>query len=129
MFGDKLLFGQTKNRVDSNKRIFLPAKSGREKGDVVFLLYDRDINEYKVFPYFVIESKFKKYDDLISSAKSSSELKEYKLILNEFANSIIRSCIVDSQGRIILSDDFVANEEITVIGSGNHLILKKKNDK
>ena len=129
MLGEKLLFGQTTSIIDKQRRLNLSAKTEREEGEVVYLVYDNYIDEYKIVPYAIIKDEFENYQNLIKSANSAKDLKKYKLLLNTFADSIKKECKVDPQGRIILSDDFDKNELITVIGAGNHLVLRRTKPK
>ena len=38
MFGDKILLGQSDIVIDDKSRMFLPARTNREKGDILVLL-------------------------------------------------------------------------------------------
>lgn len=131
MLDKKLLFGQTTNKIDKRNRIFLPAYTGREKGEVVFIVYDNDINEYKIVPKSVIEAEYKDLEFLVNSAYDLQTLREYKLRIVDFANSILKEVTVDDQGRILLPDCLTSCDDITIIGAGNHLILRqeKNNEK
>ena len=129
MFGDKLLFGQTTNKVDFKKRMFLPSESGREKGDIAYIVYDNVIDEYTVVPKAVIEEEYRKLEGMIEVAWDAKSLNEYKSKLIEFSNSIIKECTVDKQGRILLSDNFIPNEEINILGIGNRFVLRQEKKK
>jgi len=120
------MFGQTISKVDNKKRLYLSPKTGREEGDIVYLVYDKAINEYKLVPGAVIETEFNRYKNSIDSAKTTLELKRYKLLLNAFSSSIIKMCKVDKQGRVLLCDDFEKEETVNIIGTGEHLVIKKK---
>ena len=126
MLGDKLLFGQTTNKVDSKRRMFLPSESGRENGDIAYIVYDSVIDEYTVVPKTIVEEEYRKLEGMIEVAWDAKSLNEYKSKLIEFANSIIKECVVDKQGRILLSDNFIPNEEINIMGIGKCFILSQE---
>ena len=128
MFGEKPMLGQSNHKIDGKNRIFLPSSSGRETDDAVYLCYDKEISAYTIYPEKIIENKVNEFQKKIDEAKNINELKQYKLMLLEFSYSIIRKCIVDGSGRIILGSDFNQFQSYDLIGVGNHLVIKPSDE-
>ena len=124
MLSDNLFFGQSVNKIDSKGRIYLPAHSGREKGETVYVLYDSDVNEYKVVPASVVADEFKKLEGMIDASCNTEMLRECKSRLIEFSASILAECIVDGSGRILLPETLGKDVQVTLIGCGNHFVLR-----
>ena len=124
MFGEKLLVGQSNHNIDNKNRLFLPAGTGREKSDIVYLCYDKEIDTYTIYPEKIIQEKFVKLQKMVDEAKSVEELKQYKLMLLEFSLSIMRAAEVDAGGRITVGNEFSQFESVNIIGGGDHLMLK-----
>ena len=129
MLTDNLFFGQCVNKIDQKGRIYLPTHSGREKGEKVYVLYDSDINEYKVVPASVVADEYKKLEGMIDVACNTEMLRECKSRLIEFSASILADSIVDSNGRILLPEVFDKETQATLIGCGNHFILRAQIEK
>ena len=123
MFGSKILAGHYDFSIDFKNRMFLPAQTGREQGNVVYVCYDKDIECYTIYSEKSIADNLDKFNKKIDSAQTSEELKNYKLMYLEFANSIIKVCTVDSQGRIVLPVEIASNQNVHIVGSGDHLVL------
>lgn len=121
-----MLIGQFEVQVDNKARIFIPSKFDSEKGDALVLLHDSLLNCYELYNKNTIEEKFKQLDDLILSAQTEEELARYKLIFYDFCKSILKECVVDSQSRISLGNEFSAHEKLQVIGAYDHAILERK---
>lgn len=126
MFGDKTLIGQGEINLDHKSRVFIPAKTGREENDVLALMYDNDIECYRLYNVTTLEKTFREYEKLILEAKTNEEQVMYKKRALEFYKSIVKECIVDAQGRTSFKDCFEANTKVETIGAGDHLILKSK---
>lgn len=128
MFGEKPILGQSTYKIDNKNRIFLPPTSGRETDDEIYLCFDKEIEAYTIYPAKIIENKIKEFQKKIDESKNINELKQYKLMLLEFSYSIIRKCIVDGSGRIILGSDFIQSQNYDLIGVGSHLVLKPSDE-
>ena len=129
MFGDKPLVGQYNYNIDEKNRMFLPSTTGREKGDTIYLCYDKDIMAYTLCPERVVLELFDNFNKKINDAKTVNELKEYKLMLLEYSKSVLKELTVDSQGRIILSSEFWEYNSVNILGAGSHLVLNPTNKK
>ena len=127
MFGENTLAGQYDYFADEKNRMFLPRKTGREKGNVVYFCYDKDIEHYVIYSELEILKKMDAFDEKIDSAKTVEELKQYKLMSLEFANSIIKKCSVDAAGRIVLPKEISGPTNIHMVGAGKCLILIPEN--
>lgn len=123
MFGDKILAGEYVYYIDEKNRMFLPANTGREKGDTVYLCYDNDIECYTIYSEKAMKGILNGYKEKIDSAKNIDELKQYKLMLLEYSKSILKQCVVDAQGRIVLHSDIIPNQNVHIIGSHDYLVL------
>ena len=128
MLGDKLLAGQFEVSVDDKSRIFLPTKTGREQGDLVFILYDALMEHYKLYSAGALEKIFEHYNRLIVEAKTEEEKINYKREHLKFCKSILKEVSVDAQGRMTLNPVVQPAEKISLIGAGDHLILERKKD-
>jgi DNA-binding transcriptional regulator/RsmH inhibitor MraZ len=126
MFGDKLLAGQFEVSVDKKCRIFLPAKTGREKGDSVYIAYDDAMEYFKLYGSAAIQEVFSHYDQLVLEAKTPEERLYYKREGYKFCKSILKEAAVDTQGRMSLNSIVEPDEKVTLIGAGNHMILERK---
>ena len=132
MFGDNLLVGVHQYKIDSKGRMFLPASTGREYGEKVYLVYDNELETYAIYPDKVLREMMKKYDDQIPKSSSTAELKFNKEKLEEFSRNVLGSFAVDTQGRICFGNKLDYEGQIDIVGAYNRLILrfpKKTNTK
>lgn len=126
MFGDKILLGQSDIVIDDKSRMFLPARTNREKGDNLVLLYDSTLECYKIYSVSAIEETFDRLEKLLDGAKSEQEEAWCKKRLFDFSKSILKECTVDSEGRIALGTTINPNSSALIIGARDHLILQLK---
>ena len=124
MFGEENLFGQNELTVDKKGRIFVPAYTKREVGEELLLLYNDDLNLYEIYSARKLEEKFEKLNDLMLNSKNKQESNFYKKRIYELSKSILRSSIVDQQGRILTGKTFEDYEKVLSTGAYDHLIIE-----
>lgn len=129
MFGDTLLVGKNSYNIDKKNRMFLPADSNREENDIVYLCYDKELKTYTIYPKTVIQQNFSKLRKMVDEAQDVEELKRCKDMLLNYAETIVKSCLVDSQGRIVLGDNFKNYSTVDMLGAGDHLVLYTNEEK
>lgn len=126
MFGEDILFGQKDIKVDSKGRIFIPSETKRETGDNLVLLYDKDLDVYRIYNFKTIKDILNDLNDKILNSKTKLEVIEYKKKSLEISRSIIRSCKVDTQGRITIGNLFENQDTLLVIGNYDNLVIEPK---
>lgn len=125
MFGEESLLGQNELKIDTKGRIFIPIETKREVGERLVLLYDEDLNIYKIYSYKKLEEKLKELNKMILNAKNKTDEIYYKKKLYEISKSILKCSKVDSQGRIIIGKIFDEQNKVLSIGCEDHLVIEK----
>jgi len=123
MFGENALLGQKKLTIDEKGRIFVPAETKREVGEMLVLAYDEDVNSYKIFSYSTVEKMLNKLNKKILNSKNKTEEIYYKKKLCELSKSILKNLKVDCQGRIQIGKIFEEDYKVLSIGCGDHLMI------
>ena len=126
MFGENAILGHNEVSIDEKHRIIIPTSTGREQGEKLILIYDKDIELYKVYSIKKADQEFKMLNNKIRESISIREENQYKKKLLEFSKSILRCSKVDAQGRIYLTDNFKKSTKVNCIGAYDHLILELK---
>ena len=129
MFGDRTLLGTYEVSVDSKNRIALPAKTNREAGDELVLVFDKDVEKYAIHKLKDIENKIKYYDDRIDITNSEDEIKKLKTEEYKYAKAVKDLLTVDVQGRIILTSNFSKYTKLTLVGCGNVMYIDSGKEK
>ena len=124
MFGEDVLLGNSQTNLDHKGRLFLPVNTKREVGENLILLYDSELNIYRLYSDKMIKKEFERINNKIKNATNRVEELEYKRKSYEFSKSIIKSCKVDGNGRITVGNLFDKNE-INLIGDYDNLIIEK----
>ncbi|MBE6138941.1 MAG: hypothetical protein E7174_00325 [Firmicutes bacterium] len=124
MFGEKPLFGQVEISVDKKGRICIPATTKREPGEELVILYNKQFDVHEIYSVKSLEDRFNKLNNLIENAQNKNDQNFYKKSLYELSKSILRSEIVDLQGRILTGKIFEGEEKVLSTGAYNHLIIK-----
>lgn len=128
MFGDETLIGLSKVNVDCKGRMFLPAKTKREKGDKLVLVYDKDIDKYIIYKLEDIESSLKFFSEKINKESSALKIVEWKKRELEFSRSILKNLTVDAQGRIQLMEPLTNYKSLILVGCRDHLIIEMEEE-
>ena len=126
MFGENAILGQDEVSIDEKHRIILPASTRREKGEKLILLFDKEVEKYKIYSIKKATEEFEMINSRIKEAKTKDEATEYKKRLYEYSKSILKCSNVDAQGRILLTDTFKKSTKVNCIGAYDHLILELK---
>lgn len=130
MYGDKPILGQYTVKVDEKRRIFIPASTDRKKGEELVLVYDPEIDAYRILKVQDALKDISYIESLIDKANSLEERMYYKLLLVDYQKKISVPSKVDGQGRIVLDIDLGdlegTDRKVSLTGAKNHLILTLK---
>ncbi len=117
MFGDKVLIGYSNTSVDDKKRLYLPKFTCAEAGERLIVIPEDD--RLAIYSSEVLEE----YVDIIDSIKDFKERKSFLKEFREYCESIISEVTVDNSKRITLSNIEFYDNNITVQGSGDRIII------
>ncbi len=130
MYGDKPILGQYTAKVDGKRRIFIPASTDRKKSEELVLVYDKEIDAYRILKVEDVLKDISDIESLIDKANLLEERIYYKLLLVDYQKRISTPSKVDSQGRIVLDLDLSdldgTDRKVSLTGAKNHLILTLK---
>lgn len=124
MFGEATILGHNELTIDSKGRAFIPAETKREAGEELVLLYDEELEIYKVYSIHEIEKVLEKLNKKLLNSKSSLEALHLKKRIYEISKSVLRRSKIDSQGRMNFGTIFENYEKVLSIGCYNHLVIK-----
>lgn len=125
MFGEKPIFGQSELTVDKKGRIFIPANTKREPGEQLVLINNKDLGVYEIYSIDKLKERFEQLNKLIMESKTKKEKNFYERMLCEISKSILRSEIVDAQGRFLTGKTFEDCDKVLSTGAYDHLIIDK----
>ena len=124
MFGEDLILGYKKCRIDDKHRLFLPKFSFSEKGDSIAISED----ENGIILLSNIISLKQKIASLEKSVGSSENMKSLELLylkLERLYVSCLATSKVDSQRRMLIPegvyDKHKINDTVILQGCGDHL--------
>ena len=78
MFGDVALLGQDILTIDNKNRIFIPAHTNREEGEKLVLIYDKDLESYKIYSSHKFEEILEELNEKILNATNKNDEIYYK---------------------------------------------------
>lgn len=125
MFGDEEIYGQFIIPIDDKNRISLPKVTKRENGDILNIVYDEDLELYRIYNANIFNEKLEYLSCKITDATNKQEEIIYKKKYLEFAKSVLRSGKVDKQGRFTIGNILSPNKNVYAIGAKDHLILER----
>ena len=123
MFGEELMCGTYKIKIQNKNRINIPASTKAETGDEIAI---QKIDDYlKMYPKKAIDKVIEEMQSELQQAKDISESNIIKEKMERFYFSILSNVKCDTQRRIVLPDFFDKNEsiEIMAVGCGDHVKL------
>lgn len=126
MFGEDLILGYKKCKVDEKHRIFLPKFSFSEKGDFV-VISEGDNGVLLLNSIVALKQRIANIEKSINSNEQMKSLELLYLKLERLYASCLATSKVDSQKRLLIPDDVYDKHSIgsSVIlqGCGDHLKL------
>ncbi len=133
MFGENLLIGQKKVKIDGKNRIYLPPFTKAEKNDEIALINKIDTTGYPYIKLYLIK-KYKeiaeKLKKLQENATSVEEYIQYEQKIIDICSYIDAVLKVDSQRRVLIPQDIMATnrwqyrDSLICEGKGNFLIIR-----
>ncbi len=126
MFGEDLILGYKKCKVDEKHRIFLPKFSFSEKGDSI-VISEGDDGIILLNNIVTLKQRIANIEKSINSGEQMKSLELLYLKLERLYVSCLATSKVDAQRRIIIPDD-VCNKHtignsVILQGCGDHLKL------
>ena len=134
MFGEDLLIGQKKVKIDGKNRIYLPPFTKAEKNDEIALINMIDNNTgiphvklYLMKKYKEIAERLKRLQE---NATSIDEYMQYEQKIIDICSYIDAILKVDSQRRVLIPPDVMATNKwqernsFVCEGKGNFLIIR-----
>ena len=134
MFGENLLIGQKKVKIDNKNRIYLPPFTKAKKDDEIALI--NKIDSTTGFPYvkLYLLKKYKeimeKLQKLQENATSINEYMQYEQKIIDICSYIDAVLKVDSQRRVLIPLDIMATNKwqdrnsLICEGKGNFLVIR-----
>ena len=133
MFGEDLLIGQKKVKIDGKNRIYLPPFTKAEKNDEIALINKIDSTGFPYVKLYLL----KKYKEIAERLK---KLREHSANIDEYMKyeqKIIDICSyidavlkVDTQRRVLIPQDIMATNRwlyrnsLICEGKGNFLVIR-----
>lgn len=143
MFNESCIFGSHTSKRDEKNRIFLPAFTGAESGDILVIVrtslgykiiaksvFDKalDAIETEIAKLIRLDKKVVTVLDLYSKSEDNEELRMLESYRDSLCCAVVRQTKVDSQRRIIIGDIYEGEKELYLVGARNSLMLLNKED-
>lgn len=126
MFGEDLILGYKKCKIDDKHRLFLPKFSFSEKGD--FIVLSEDDNGIILLNNIVaLKQRIANIEKSINSSEQMKSLELLYLKLERLYVSCLATSKVDSQKRLLIPDGVydkhAIGDSVILQGCGDHLKL------
>ncbi len=133
MFGEDLLIGQRKGKIDGKNRIYLPPFTKAEKNDEIALINKIDnkgipyIQLYLLKKYKEIAERLQKLQENATSVEEYMQYEQKIIDICSYINAILK---VDSERRVLIPQDIMAanrwqdRDSLICEGKGNFLVIK-----
>lgn len=134
MFGDKIIIGNVKGKIDEKGRIKLPSFTNAEENDELIIekITEEDEITLKIHIYKKYFEIIKRFQNLRDNATSTDEFIKYDSEIEKICTFLKHQANVDKQRRIQLPKFLFENsnwkngEEVEFIGLGSSLLIKKQ---
>ena len=105
MFGDNYMAFRQEVAVDEKYRIFIPSKTGVEKGEILYLTYSSDMTHFIISKAKYILTKIEQLQKACLDTKDIELYQELTKDREYFSGLIIQILKVDSQKRVLLGKE------------------------
>ncbi len=133
MFGEDLLIGQKKVKIDGKNRIYLPPFTKAEKNDEIALINKIDTTGYPYVKLYLLK-KYKEIAErlkkLQENATSIEEYLQYEQKIIDICSYINAVLKVDRERRVLIPQDIMATNKwqdrnsFICEGKGNFLVIR-----
>lgn len=124
MFGEDLILGYKKCKVDDKHRLFLPKFSFSEKGDSIVISEDEN-GIILLNNIIALKQKIANIEKSINSSENMKSLELLYLKLERIYASCLATSKVDSQRRLLIPegvyDKHTIEDSVILQGCGDHL--------